>query len=49
MKISPNGFKRTLSSSSDHITEGMDNAVDGFIGMLRGENTGRSLLKIADP
>ena len=34
--------------SIDHITEGMDNAVDGFLGMLKGENLGKSILKIAD-
>ncbi len=35
--------------SVDHVTDGMDHAVDGFLGMLRGENLGKSLLKIADP
>ncbi|KIV80907.1 hypothetical protein PV11_08373 [Exophiala sideris] len=35
--------------SIDHITNGMDNAVDGFLGMLKGENLGKSILKIADP
>lgn len=35
--------------SIDHVTEGMDNAVEGFLGMLRGENLGKSILKIADP
>ena len=34
--------------SIDHITEGMDNAVDGFLGMLKGENLGKSILKIQD-
>lgn len=34
--------------SHDHVTEGMDNAADGFLGMLKGENLGKSLLKIAD-
>lgn len=35
--------------SIDHITDGIDNAVDGFLGMLKGENLGKSILKIADP
>ncbi|OAP59449.1 hypothetical protein AYL99_06747 [Fonsecaea erecta] len=35
--------------SVDFVTEGIDNAVEGFLGMLRGENLGKSILKIADP
>ncbi len=35
--------------SVDHVTVGMDNAVQGFLGMLKGENLGKSILKIADP
>lgn len=35
--------------SVDHITDGMDHAADGFLGMLRGSNLGKSILKIADP
>lgn len=35
--------------SVDHVTDGVDGAVDGFLGMLRGENLGKSILKIADP
>ena len=34
--------------SFDHITEGMDNAVEGFLGMLKGENVGKAILKISD-
>jgi hypothetical protein len=34
--------------SIDHITEGMDNAAEGFLGMLKGENLGKSILKIQD-
>ena len=34
--------------SYDHITDGIDNAVDGFLGMLKGENLGKAILKIAD-
>jgi NADPH-dependent curcumin reductase CurA len=35
--------------SVDHVTEGMDNAIEGFLGMLKGHNLGKSILKIADP
>lgn len=35
--------------SVDHVTDGMDNAIDGFLGMLKGENLGKSVLKIAEP
>ncbi|KIX06387.1 uncharacterized protein Z518_04363 [Rhinocladiella mackenziei CBS 650.93] len=35
--------------SIDYVTAGMDNAVDGFLGMLEGKNLGKSVLKIADP
>ena len=35
--------------SVDHITDGMDNAPEGFLGMLKGHNLGKSILKIADP
>ncbi|EXJ70499.1 uncharacterized protein A1O5_06568 [Cladophialophora psammophila CBS 110553] len=35
--------------SVDFVTEGMDHAIEGFLGMLRGENLGKSILKIADP
>ena len=34
--------------SMDHVTVGMENAVQGFLGMLKGENVGKSILKIAD-
>ena len=34
--------------SVDHVTEGMENAVEGFLGMLEGKNLGKSILKIAD-
>lgn len=29
-----------------HVTEGIDNAAEGFIGMLKGENFGKAVLKI---
>lgn len=34
--------------SVDHVTDGIDNAIEGFLGMLRGENIGKSVLKIPD-
>ena len=34
--------------SVDHVTEGMDNAVEGFLGMLKGENLGKSFVHIQD-
>lgn len=34
--------------SIDYVTDGMDNAIEGFLGMLRGDNLGKSVLKIAD-
>lgn len=34
--------------SFDHVTDGMDNAIDGFLGMLKGENLGKSVLKIQE-
>lgn len=37
-------FKAKLS-----ITEGIDNAAEGFVGMLQGKNFGKAVLKIADP
>lgn len=30
------------------ITEGIDNAAVGFVGMLKGDNFGKAVLKIAD-
>lgn len=34
--------------SKEHITQGMDRAVEGFLGMLKGENLGKAVLKISD-
>lgn len=31
-----------------HVTEGLDNAAEGFLGMLEGKNFGKAILKIAD-
>jgi len=41
--ISDGSFKAQMS-----ITEGIDNAADGFIGMLSGKNFGKAVLQIAD-
>ncbi|MCM2578079.1 NADP-dependent oxidoreductase [Streptomyces meridianus] len=30
------------------VTEGIDHAVDAFLGMLRGENTGKAVVRLAD-
>jgi NADPH-dependent curcumin reductase CurA len=30
------------------VTEGVDNAVDGFLGMLSGKNFGKAVLQLAD-
>jgi NADPH-dependent curcumin reductase CurA len=30
------------------VTEGIDNAADGFLGMLSGKNFGKAVLQIAD-
>jgi NADPH-dependent curcumin reductase CurA len=30
-----------------YVTEGLDNAADGFIGMLAGKNFGKAVLEIA--
>jgi len=35
--------------SVEYFTDGMDNAIDGFLGMLKGSNLGKSILKIAEP
>jgi NADPH-dependent curcumin reductase CurA len=41
--LSEGTFKATIS-----VTEGIDNAVDGFLGMLQGKNFGKTVLQIAD-
>jgi NADPH-dependent curcumin reductase CurA len=41
--LSEGSFKAKIS-----VTEGIDNAIDGFIGMLEGKNFGKAVLKIAD-
>ena len=32
----------------DHVVDGIDNAVNGFLGMLKGDNFGKAVLKIAN-
>ena len=41
--ISEGTFKAQQS-----VTDGIDNAVKGFLGMLKGENFGKAVLKIRD-
>jgi hypothetical protein len=41
--IQDGSFKAVFS-----VTDGIDNAVDGFLGMLSGKNFGKALLQIAD-
>ncbi|KAL1979450.1 hypothetical protein VTN96DRAFT_5948 [Rasamsonia emersonii] len=42
-------LKEGRIKSKEHITEGIDHAADAFVAMLRGENFGKAILKIADP
>ncbi|KAH9209680.1 putative zinc-type alcohol dehydrogenase-like protein PB24D3.08c [Leptodontidium sp. 2 PMI_412] len=42
--LSEGTFKTKMS-----VTDGIDNAPEGFIGMLQGKNFGKAVLKIADP
>jgi NADPH-dependent curcumin reductase CurA len=41
--IAEGSFKAKYS-----VTEGIDNAVEGFLGMLSGKNFGKAVLQIAD-
>ncbi|KAF1851294.1 NAD(P)-binding protein [Cucurbitaria berberidis CBS 394.84] len=41
--LSEGTFKATIS-----VTEGIDNAAEGFVGMLEGKNFGKAVLQIAD-
>lgn len=41
--IADGTFKAKVS-----VTEGIDNATDGFLGMLSGKNFGKAVLQIAD-
>lgn len=31
-----------------HVTDSIDNAAEGFLGLLKGENFGKAVVKIAD-
>merc|ERR1712000_98909 len=42
--LSEGTFKAKMS-----VTDGIDNAPEGFVGMLQGKNFGKAVLKIADP
>lgn len=42
--LSEGTFKAKMS-----VTDGIDNAPEGFVGMLAGKNFGKAVLKIADP
>ncbi|PWY95818.1 oxidoreductase [Aspergillus sclerotioniger CBS 115572] len=35
--------------AKEHVTTGIENGPEGFVAMLRGENLGKAVLKIADP
>lgn len=41
--IADGSFKVKMS-----VTEGIDNAIDGFLGMLSGKNFGKAVLQIAE-
>ena len=41
--IADGTFKAQMS-----VMDGMDKAIDGFLGMLKGENFGKAVLKVAD-
>lgn len=41
--IAEGSFKAKL-----HVTEGIDKAAEGFVGMLKGDNFGKAVLKIKD-
>lgn len=41
--LAEGSFKAQMS-----VTEGIDNGVDGFLGMLKGDNFGKAVLQIAD-
>ena len=41
--LADGSFKAKLS-----VTEGIDNGVEGFLGMLKGDNFGKAVLQIAD-
>ena len=41
-------LKEGKVSYLDHVTDGLDNAPQAFIGMLKGENVGKAAVHVAD-
>ncbi|KAI0995974.1 hypothetical protein K3495_g12206 [Podosphaera aphanis] len=41
-------MKQGLFHTRSHVIDGIDNGPEGFVAMLRGENIGKTVLKIAD-
>jgi NADPH-dependent curcumin reductase len=35
-------------SYKEHVTDGLENAIHGFIGMLRGDNFGKAVIKVSE-
>ena len=48
----PRGSRRWVAEGKlrwrEHVTEGLENAPAAFLGMLRGENRGKALVKVAE-
>ena len=46
-------FKKWIRNGSlkptTSLTDGIDHAAEGFVGMLKGQNNGKAVLKIAEP
>lgn len=41
-------LKEGKVSYLDHVTDGLENAPQAFIGMLKGENVGKAAVHVAD-
>jgi NADPH-dependent curcumin reductase CurA len=41
-------IKEGKIQTREDITEGIDNAIEGFLGMLQGKNFGKAALKVAE-
>jgi NADPH-dependent curcumin reductase CurA len=41
-------IKEGKIKTREDATDGIDNAIDGFLGMLAGKNFGKAVLKVAD-
>ena len=41
-------LKEGKVSYLDHVTDGLDNAPQAFIGMLKGDNVGKAAVPVAD-